>query len=264
MKNNEDILKKILMNMKYDSRKTLSENKMFILKESNTLCKSIENFIKDKNSCSFEKKLGFYENPYISPKMYKHKEYGTMRLYSFSRQESIKVFMGDNDLPEIEAYVLIENKELIKKLTDLFVKGGTGFFNSNVTPYVLLPTTGEWEYIGTEEEVSKKVKGDITYDNNQTLDNGNGTMFFQKKSVSDDMIRNAVGFFGGDVNTNTTTNTTVKDNPTGNTVKDNTTTNTTVKQDNPNIKNSDEEMIIVGDGEGDGSEIKVYLSGGNN
>ena len=255
MNNAEDVLKKILMNMKYDSRKTLSENKMFILKESNTPCKSLENFIKDKNSCFFEKKLGFYENPYIPPKMYKHKEYGSMKLHSFIREESIKVFMGDYDLPEIEAYVLIENKELIKKLTDLFVKGGTGFFNSNVTPYVLLPTMGDWEYIGTEEEATSKL-GAYTWDNASHLDNGNGTMSFLKKSASDDVIRNAVGFFGGDVNTNTTTNTTVKQN--------NTTTNTTVKQDNPTIQNSDEEMIIVGDEGGEGSEIKVYLSGGNN
>jgi hypothetical protein len=81
------------------------------------------------------------------------------------------------------------------------------------------------------------------------------------------VIRNAVGFFGGDVNTNTTTNTTVKqDNTTTNTTvkQNNTTTNTTVKQDNPTIQNSDEEMIIVGDEGGEGSEIKVYLSGGNN
>ena len=44
MKNNKDILKKILLNMKYDPKKSLVENKMLIIKESNTLCKSIEDF----------------------------------------------------------------------------------------------------------------------------------------------------------------------------------------------------------------------------
>ena len=256
MDNVDNILKKILLNMRYDPRKTLVENRMIILKESNTLCKSIEDFIKDKNSCFFEKKGDFYENPFIPSQMYTHNVYHTYRVDSYIRQESIKVFMGNNDLPEIEAYVLIENKELIKQLTDLFVKSGTGFFKSNITPYVNLPTIGDYKYLGTEEEAMKKIKGNMSYDPKNVLDNGNGTMYFSKKSATDDIIIKAVNFFNEDKgvsnkSTITNTNTTVKDNPTGN----------TVKQDNPT---SDEEIIIVGDEGGEGSETKLYLSGGGN
>jgi hypothetical protein len=37
MKNNEDILKKILLNMRYDSSKTLNENNRVIGKRKNVL-----------------------------------------------------------------------------------------------------------------------------------------------------------------------------------------------------------------------------------
>ena len=40
MKNNEDILKRILLNMKYDPKKTLNENKLNIISENSNKCRN--------------------------------------------------------------------------------------------------------------------------------------------------------------------------------------------------------------------------------
>lgn len=194
MRNTEDILKRILLNMKYDPKKSLVENKISIIKESNTLCKSIEDFIKDKNSCFFLKKGEFYENPFIPSQLYSYNVDGNTlyEVVEYNRQESIKVFMGVNNLPKIESTVFIDNKTLINQLTTLF--GGSG----SVTPYVNLPTSGNLKYVGEFDKVN--TDNITTWGNRYRADNGNGTIVFTKESATDDMIRKAVNFFNGDSN----------------------------------------------------------------
>jgi hypothetical protein len=197
MKNTEDILKRILLNMKYDPKKSLVENKISIIKESNTLCKSIEDFIKDKNSCYFSKKGETYDNPFIPEQLYSYNSGGnTLYLVmGFIREESIKVFMGTNNTPTIEVTVFIDNETLISQLTTLFNQKGSVVPYEKITAH---PGGGGFKYIGEFDE-----KKDINtynmdgWDNNYKLDNGKGTVFFKKESATDDMIIKAVNIFNG-------------------------------------------------------------------
>lgn len=193
MRNTEDILKRILLNMKYDPKKSLVENKISIIKESNTLCKSIEDFIKDKNSCYFSKKGETYDNPFIPELLYSYNSEGnTLYLVmGFIREESIKVFMGTNNTPTIEVTVFIDNKTLISQLTTLFNQKGS------VVPYEKMTAHpgGNFKYLGEYDKVN--TDNVTSFDNNYKLDNGNGTVFFKKESATDDMIIKAVNIFNG-------------------------------------------------------------------
>ena len=338
MKNNEDILKKILLHMKYDSSKTLSENKMFIINEGTDKCRDKYWWIKEKqdpnnksakvcwngvdplscdlrkilrtynlrtafcanlgnvrcgwikytNQCAFGAQGDNFNNTFIPTK-------GALR------NESIVISPITNNESELQVNVFIERKKLVESLTKLFNKKGS------TMPYVDLPkssagigtqdkyddsdSTVFWKASNASDQFIQSVLGLLKNNTSIPFFEETGEVVYQRLYVKDEPktfgINDIVtkgGFNFNKVKEEFGSTGTLEDNTKllnawnsgwrpGKEVpekyqtekyKTNTTTNTTVKQDNPNIKNSDEEMIIVGDGEGDGSEIKVYLSGDGN
>ena len=204
MKNNEDILKRILLNMKYDPKKTLNENKLNIISENSNKCrhdywwkmekadpnnKSLPicwNGV-DPLSCDLRKTLSNYKlhtafcsdigNVRCGWIKYKNQcafgaQGGDFKNTfipdtSMLRNESIVISPITNNESNLRVTVFIERKKLIENLKKLLGKGFT-------SPYVDLPS-------------SKGLLYTSPYDDSKS------TVFWEIEVASDQLIQSVLG-----------------------------------------------------------------------
>ena len=200
MKNTEDILKKILLNMRYDASKTLKENKEIIFENPNTKesisnnvkneggikCNSIDDYLKKKSGCNFISYYGKnYYNTYIPDHYYRDTRDPNFTVYwneMFLRREELLIKRNNNS-SIIDVSILIENSSLISNLERLYGKKGT------IMPYVDIPSlrnaNNDFERLKDDSESN-------FYSGFNTLDNGNGVISWRIENASDEVVKSTL------------------------------------------------------------------------
>jgi len=211
MNNTDDILKKILLNMRYDASKTLKENKEIIFENPNTKesisnnvkneggikCNSLDDYLKKKNGCNFISYYGKnYYNTYIPDQFYRDTRKIEGRGPNFEGYESEEflrreelLIKRNNNSSLIDVSILIENSSLISNLERLYGKKGT------IMPYVDLPSINnnkDFERI----DFSKLPKTNLTYGTFHTLNNGNGVISWRIENASDEVVKSTLSLLG--------------------------------------------------------------------
>ena len=210
MKNTEDILKKILLNMRYDASKTLKENKEIIFENPNTKesisnnvkneggikCNSLDDYLKKKSGCNFISYYGKnHYNTYIPDQYYKDTRKFEGRdpnevFYEseqFLRREELLIKRNNNS-SLIDVSILIENSSLISNLEGLYGKKGT------IIPYVDVPSinlNNDFERIDYSK-MPKQWSGGVFH----TLDNGNGVISWRIENASDEVVKSTLSLLG--------------------------------------------------------------------
>jgi hypothetical protein len=204
MKNTEDILKKILLNMRYDASKTLKENKEIIFENPNTKesisnnvkneggikCNSIDDYLKKKSGCNFISYYGKnYYNTYIPDHYYRDTRDPNFTVYwneMFLRREELLIKRNNNS-SIIDVSILIENSSLISNLERLYGKKGT------IMPYVDIPSlrnaNNDFERLKDDSESN-------FYSGFNTLDNGNGVISWRIENASDEVVKSTLSLLG--------------------------------------------------------------------
>jgi len=180
MKNTNDILQRMKLLMKYDTKKTLNENKRLILEETK-YCSSLEDFFKNRD-CFYLKKGEVFDNPYIPSEMYKSIEYGTLKAINYRRQQDVRVgYREGYKLPTIKVSVFKENEDVVRKLQDLL---GVG----QITKYERKSRPG-LEYLGLEKDYLNSRNESFGYDEAFDMNQGNSNVIYLKDLVSDETIK---------------------------------------------------------------------------
>jgi hypothetical protein len=204
MKNTEDILKKILLNMRYDASKTLKENKEIIFENPNAKesisnnvkneggikCNSLDDYLKKKSGCNFISYYGKnYYNTYIPDHYYRDTRDPNVTIYwneMFLRREELLIKRNNNS-SIIDVSILIENSSLISNLERLYGKKGT------IMPYVDIPSlrnaNNDFERLKDESESN-------FYSGFNTLDNGNGVISWRIENASDEVVKSTLSLLG--------------------------------------------------------------------
>jgi hypothetical protein len=254
MKNTEDILKKILLNMRYDASKTLKENKEIIFENPNAKesisnnvkneggikCNSLDDYLKKKSGCNFISYYGKnYYNTYIPDHYYRDTRDPNVTIYwneMFLRREELLIKRNNNS-SIIDVSILIENSSLISNLERLYGKKGT------IMPYVDIPllrnANNDFERLKDESESN-------FYSGFNTLDNGNGVISWRIENASDEVVKSTLSLLGK-------TPTKIETDSEKTKVTPNVITNTN--------KGEEIDYTITGDGT-DGDYLNLPLSGG--
>jgi len=209
MNSTDDILKKILLNMRYDASKTLKENKEIIFEnpkakesisnnvknEGGIKCNSIDDYLKKKSGCNFISYFGKnYYNTYIPDQYYRDTRKTEGRdpndeFYEseqFLRREELLIKRNNNS-SIIDVSILIENSSLISNLERLYGKKGT------IMPYVDVPSIN----IDKDFERIKLLPRTTTaYSVFYTLDNGNGVISWRIENASDEVVKSTLSLLG--------------------------------------------------------------------
>ena len=204
MNNADDILKKILLNMRYDASKTLKENKEIIFENPNTKesisnnvkneggikCNYIDDYLKKKSGCNFISYYGKnYYNTYIPDHYYRDTRDPNFTVYwneMFLRREELLIKRNNNS-SIIDVSILIENSSLISNLERLYGKKGT------IMPYVDIPSlrnaNNDFERLKDDSESN-------FYSGFNTLDNGNGVISWRIENASDEVVKSTLSLLG--------------------------------------------------------------------
>jgi len=208
MNSTDDILKKILLNMRYDASKTLKENKEIIFENPNAKesisnnvkneggikCNSIDDYLKKKSGCNFISYYGKnYYNTYIPDQYYRDTRKVEGRdpndvFYEseqFLRREELLIKRNNNS-SIIDVSILIENSSLISNLERLYGKKGT------IMPYVDVPSIN----IDKDFERIKLIPGYNGYGTFYTLNNGNGVISWRIENASDEVVKSTLSLLG--------------------------------------------------------------------
>ena len=209
MNSTDDILKKILLNMRYDASKTLKENKEIIFENPNAKesisnnvkneggikCNSIDDYLKKKSGCNFISYYGKnHYNTYIPNQYYRDTRkvegrdpnYEGYESEEFLRREELLIKRNNNS-SIIDVSILIENSSLISNLERLYGKKGT------IMPYVDVPSIN----IDKDFERIKLLPITTTgYGTFYTLNNGNGVISWRIENASDEVVKSTLSLLG--------------------------------------------------------------------
>ena len=252
MNSTDDILKKILLNMRYDASKTLKENKEIILENPNAKesisnnvkneggikCDSIDDYLKKKSGCNFISYYGKnHYNTYIPNQYYRDTRKIEGRdpndeFYEseqFLRREELLIKRNNNS-SIIDVSILIENSSLISNLERLYGKKGT------IMPYVDVPSIN----IDKDFERIKLLPRTTTaYGVFYTLNNGNGVISWRIENASDEVVKSTLSLLGK-------TPTKIETDSEKTKVTPNVITNTNKGVENPiTIKNGEDSGVIM-------------------
>jgi hypothetical protein len=252
MNSTDDILKKILLNMRYDASKTLKENKEIIFENPNAKesisnnvkneggikCNSIDDYLKKKSGCNFISYYGKnYYNTYIPNQYYRDTRKIEGRdpndeFYEseqFLRREELLIKRNNNS-SIIDVSILIENSSLISNLERLYGKKGT------IMPYVDVPS------INTDkdfERIKLLPRTTMTFSVFYTLNNGNGVISWRIENASDEVVKSTLSLLGK-------TPTKIETDSEKTKVTPNVITNTNKGVENPiTIKNGEDSGVIM-------------------
>ena len=210
MNSTDDILKKILLNMRYDASKTLKENKESIFEnpkakesisnnvknEGGIKCNSLDDYLKKKSGCNFISYYGKnHYNTYIPDQYYRDTRKTEGRdpndeFYEseqFLRREELLIKRNNNS-SIIDVSILIENSSLISNLERLYGKKGT------IMPYVDVPSINidkDFERIDYSK-MPKQWSGGVFH----TIDNGNGVISWRIENASDEVVKSTLSLLG--------------------------------------------------------------------
>jgi hypothetical protein len=252
MNSTDDILKKILLNMRYDASKTLKENKEIILENPNAKesisnnvkneggikCNSLDDYLKKKSGCNFISYYGKnYYNTYIPNQYYRDTRKIEGRdpndeFYEseqFLRREELLIKRNNNS-SIIDVSILIENSSLISNLERLYGKKGT------IMPYVDVPSINIDKDF---ERIKLLPRTTMGYGVFYTLDNGNGVISWRIENASDEVVKSTLSLLGK-------TPTKIETDSEKTKVTPNVITNTNKGVENPiTIKNGEDSGVIM-------------------